>query len=157
MMKNLTKVNQAATPVHLALLIARLVIAALMLSHGLPKMMQLFSGEPVQFLSIMGMSPTLSLGLAVFAEVICSVLVLVGFATRLAVIPLIITMLMAVFYVHLDDPFTRKELGIQYLLTYLVLFFAGSGKYSVDQLLQSGYERPEMSGLIARGSANDYR
>ncbi len=137
-MKNLTKVNQAAMPVDLALLIARVVIAVLMLSHGLPKLMQLFSGEPVQFLSVMGMSPTFSLGLAVFAEVICSVLVLVGFGTRLAVIPLIITMLVAVFYVHLDDPFARKELGLQYLLTYVVLFFAGSGRYSIDQLLQPG-------------------
>ena len=137
-MKNLTKVNQAAMPVDLALLIARVVIAVLMLSHGLPKLMQLFSGEPVQFIPVMGMSPTLSLGLAVFAEVICSVLVLVGFGTRLAVVPLIITMLVAVFYVHLDDPFARKELGLQYLLTYVVLFFAGSGRYSVDQLLQPG-------------------
>ncbi len=157
LMKNLTKVNQAAMPVNLALLIARVVIASLMLSHGLPKMMQLFSGEPVQFLSVMGMSPELSLGLTVFAEVICSVLILVGFATRFAVIPLIITMLVAVFYVHLDDPFAKKELGLQYLLTYVVLFFAGSGKYSVDQLLQSGVANPRMAQVPARESARMYR
>ncbi len=153
-MKNLTRVNQAAMPVDLALLIARVVISVLMLSHGLPKLMQLFSGEPVQFLPVMGLSPTFSLGLAVFAEVICSVLVLAGFGTRLAVIPLIITMLVAVFYVHLDDPFARKELGLQYLLTYVVLFFAGSGRYSIDQLLQAG---GAMTPARAEQNARMYR
>lgn len=125
------------TPINLdgILLISRVAIAALMLVHGLPKMVTLFSGDPVAFPGVLGMSPVLSLGLAVFAEVICSVLILVGLGTRLAVIPLISTMLVAVFYIHMADPFAKQELGLHYLLVYVILFLAGSGRYSVDHLL----------------------
>lgn len=117
------------------LLIARIVIAALMLVHGIPKLLMLFSGEPVNFPGIMGMNPALSLTLAVFAEVLCSVLILFGLGTRLAVIPLIITMLIAVFYVHIADPFSKQELGLHYLLVYVLLFMSGSGRYSLDNIL----------------------
>jgi putative oxidoreductase len=117
------------------LLIARVAIAVLMLVHGLPKLAMLFSGEPISFPGIMGMSPALSLFLAVFSEVVCSVLILFGLGTRLAVLPLIMTMLIAVFYFHMEDPFSSKELGLHYLLVYVLLFITGSGKYSADNLL----------------------
>ena len=117
------------------LLIARVVIAALMLVHGLPKLVMLFSGEPIAFPGIMGMSPEISLLLAVFSEVVCSILILFGIGTRLAVLPLIATMLVAVFYFHLGDPFSSKEPGLLYLVVYVLLFITGSGKYSLDRLL----------------------
>ena len=135
-MKKILSVNQASTSVDIALLIARIGIGSLMLTHGLPKMATLFSGEPVQFLPLLGMSPALSLGLAVFAEVFCSVLLLTGLATRLAVIPLIITMLVALLFVHSADPIGKQEPALHYLLVYLILLLAGSGKYSLDYLLQ---------------------
>lgn len=136
-MKNTISGNIAPGSTDFALLIARIGIAALMLTHGLPKMSMLFSGDPVQFPPVMGLGAKTSLGLAVFAEVICSVLILAGFATRLATIPLIITMLVAVFVIHETDPFKVKEPALYYLLVYLVLLLAGSGKFSVDYLLSS--------------------
>lgn len=135
-MKKLFTTDTKSLNNDLALLVARIAIAVLMLAHGLPKMQMLFSGDPVQFPSVFGMSAGFSLALAVFAEVFCSVLILVGFATRLVTIPLIITMLVVVFSIHAADVFAKKELAVLYLAGYLVLFFAGSGKYSVDQLLQ---------------------
>lgn len=117
------------------LLIARIGIAALMLVHGIPKLGMLLSGEPVAFPGVMGMSPELSLIMAVFAEVVCSILLLVGLGTRLAVIPLIFTMLVAVFYIHAADPFAMQELGLHYLLVYILLLFAGSGRYSLDKVV----------------------
>ena len=135
-MSKLFSITNTSGSINAALLIARVGIAALMLTHGIPKLGMLLSGEPVQFLPFMGLSAKFSLGLAVFAEVICSVFLLVGFATRLALIPLIITMLVAVFVVHAADPFSSKEPGFQYLLVYLVLLLMGGGKYSVDYLLQ---------------------
>lgn len=117
------------------LLIARVGIAVLMLVHGIPKLGMLFSGDPIAFPGVMGMSPALSLTLAVFAEVICSLLLLFGLGTRLAVIPLIVTMLIAVFFIHGADPFAKQELGLHYLLVYLLLLFAGSGRYSLDKVL----------------------
>ena len=117
------------------LLIARVAIAVLMLVHGLPKLVMLFSREPIAFPGVMGMSPEVSLLLAVFSEVVCSILILFGIGTRLAVLPLIATMLVAVFYFHLGDPFASKELGLLYLVVYVLLFITGSGKYSADKLL----------------------
>ena len=140
-MKKLFNVNPATAPADTAVLLLRVGIAVLMLSHGVPKLVSLFSGN-VQFPSIFGFSPELSLTLAVFAEVICSVCILVGIGTRLAAIPLIITMLVAVFNIHAADPFAKQELAILYLLPYLVLFITGSGKYSIDYLLHRKSMKP---------------
>ncbi|HLU90492.1 MAG TPA: DoxX family protein [Cyclobacteriaceae bacterium] len=117
------------------LLMIRIGIAALMLNHGIPKLLMLFSGAPVEFPAVLGMSPELSLTLAVFSEVLCSLLILFGLGTRLAVIPLIVTMLVAVFYVHWNDPFAKQELGLLFLLVYATLLQTGSGRYSLDNVL----------------------
>ena len=135
-MKKIFSVNKATTTTDIALVIARIGIAALMLTHGIPKLAMLFSGAPVQFPQVLGMSAEFSLALAVFAEVFCSTLLLTGFATRLAVIPLAITMLVAVFLVQAVDPLSAKEPALQYLLVYIVLLLAGGGKYSIDYVLQ---------------------
>jgi putative oxidoreductase len=129
-------VNNATTSASLALLILRVGIAGLMLTHGIPKLLMLFSGTPIQFPPVLGMTAEVSLALTVFAEVVGSLFILAGFATRLAVVPLAITMLVAVFLVHGADPLSAKEPALQYLLVYLALLFTGSGKYSVDYLLQ---------------------
>src|SRR3989337_1747274 len=115
-MKKIIHVNHTTVSTDVALLLARVGISVLMLTHGLPQLAKLFSGDPVQFLPFMGLSPEVSLALAVFAEVFCSIFILVGFATRLAVIPLAITMLVALFMVHAADPFSVKENALHYLL-----------------------------------------
>ncbi|MEO7489905.1 MAG: DoxX family protein, partial [Ferruginibacter sp.] len=79
-MKKILSVHNTSVTTGMALLIARVGIAVLMLTHGLPKLMMLFSGEPVQFPPVMGMSATISLCFSVFAEVFCSVFILAGFA-----------------------------------------------------------------------------
>jgi putative oxidoreductase len=135
-MKKIVSVNNTSNTTDLALLTARIGVAVLMLTHGIPKFVMLFSGAPVQFPPVMGMSAELSISLTVFAEVFCSLFILAGFATRVAVIPLAITMLVAILLIHSADPLSVKEPALQYLLVYLVLFFAGSGKYSIDYLLQ---------------------
>lgn len=131
-MKKILNVNKAAITTDIALLIIRVGIAALMLTHGIPKLIMLFSDAPVQFPGVMGLSPEFSLALTVFAEVICSLLILTGFATRLASIPLLITMLVAVSLIHAADPISVKEPALQYLMVYTFLLFAGSGRYSLD-------------------------
>lgn len=135
-MKKILSINNTSTATDIALLIARIGIAALMLTHGIPKLFMLLSGAPVQFPPVMGMSAETSLALAVFAEVVGSIFILFGFATRLATAPLIITMLVAVLSIHAADPFAKQEPALHYLLVDVVLLFAGSGKYSIDYLLQ---------------------
>ena len=105
-----------------------------MLVHGLPKLKSLFT-EDVSFADPIGIGVIPSLFLTVFAEVICSFLILLGLGTRLAVIPLVITMLVAICIIHGNDGFGKQEMALHYLIIYLLLFFTGSGKYSLDQLL----------------------
>jgi Predicted membrane protein len=135
MMKEVFKKSIQGGNVNLALLVVRISIAALMLTHGLPKLGKFFSDEPIVFASIFGMGPELSLTLAVFSEVVCSIFLLVGLGTRLASVPLIVTMAIAAFYVHAADPFGIKEKAVLYLVGYIVLFMAGGGKYSIDHLI----------------------
>ena len=120
----------------LALLVARVALSLLMLSHGIPKMQALFSGEPIQFPGVLGLSAKLSLAMAVFAEVVCPLFILAGLGTRVATLPLIATMAIAAFSIHAADVFAKKELALLYLSGYIVLFVAGSGKYSMDYFLQ---------------------
>ena len=147
-MKNIFNPNHSTTQVDIVLLILRVGIGAMMLVHGFPKLQMLFAGGEIQFPGVMGLSPALSLGLAVFAEFLCSILLIIGLGTRLAAIPLIITMMVAVFVIHANDPFANQELGLHYLLTYLVLLILGGGKFSVDAfLLRNEDERqPVLSG-----------
>jgi putative oxidoreductase len=77
----------------------------------------------------------ISLTLSVFAEVICAVLLVLGLATRLAAIPLIINMAVAYFIVHAQDPFQVKELALVFLLIFTILLITGSGKYALDHYL----------------------
>lgn len=120
----------------IGLLLLRLIFGGLMLvNHGLGKMEKLFAGGEIKFADPIGLGAELSLQLAVFAEVICAALLIVGAFTRFALMPLIFTMLVAVFIVHWADAFGDKEGGLLYLIPYVILFVKGSGKYSVDYQL----------------------
>ncbi len=115
--------------------IFRIFVAFFMLyGHGWGKMMSVFGGE-FQFLDPLGIGPTASLILAAFAEGICSLLIIAGFWTRLASLILTINMAVAVFFVHLPggDWFGDMELPVIYLLSFIVIFLLGPGKYSVDK------------------------
>lgn len=104
----------------------------MLLAHGLPKV----GAYPnPNFPDPLGVGADVSLALAIFAEAIAPVFVLLGLWTRLALIPLIVTMLVAVFLVHGQDPFAKMELGFMYLVGYIALFFTGSGKFSIDYRL----------------------
>lgn len=137
--KKTFNVNHVPLNIDLALLLARIMIGLLMLSHGIPKL-DMLDANPVQFADLFGLGPKVNLYLAIFAEVGCSVLVMLGFYTRLAVIPLISTMLVAAFYIHANDSFAKQEMALHFVLTYVMLLIMGSGKYSLDNVL---YNNPE--------------
>jgi len=134
-MKRLLQIGAREEYVNILLLILRIAIAAFMLTHGSPKLGRLLAGGEIQFGDPIGLGPLPSLILVVFAEFVCSILIGIGLGTRLATIPLMITMIVAGFVAHSADPFGRKEIALLYLLYYIALFVLGSGKYSIDYLL----------------------
>ena len=134
-MNRIFNTNYHHRSLDIVLLILRVCIAGLMLSHGILKLNMLLAGGPVQFPDPIGVGATASLVLAVFAEVFCSLFLLIGLAVRLAVIPLIITMIIAVFVIHGKDGLKEQEAGLHYLLAYIVLLFAGGGAIRIDRLI----------------------
>lgn len=118
-----------------SLLFLRVVIGIFMLTHGYKKLLMLTGGGPIQFADPIGIGMTTSLILAVFAEVICSVILIFGLATRFSVIPLILTMLVAALIVHADDGFVRKELPLLYVSILAAIGIIGPGRFSLDNLL----------------------
>lgn len=115
----------------LGLLILRLGLGSMMLTHGWPKVQKILAGDWT-FANPIGVGEAPSLLLAALAEFGCSLLVLVGFRVRLAVLPILFTMLVAAIIVHANDPWARKELPLLYASGYATLLLLGGGRYSVD-------------------------
>lgn len=136
-MKNTYSTNLNLSHVDIGLLIFRIGISALMLTHGYPKLLRFFGSEEISFADPLGMGEVTSFTFAVFAEFVCSILIILGFGTRLAAIPLIGTMAVAALIVHMPDGFGRQELPLLYLFGFILLFFTGGGKYSLDWYLLS--------------------
>ena len=90
---------------------------------------------PVEFADPFGLGPEISLILAIFSEFLCAILIMIGFKTRLATIPLMITMLVAAFYAHGDDPFGEKELPLLFFTVFGSILISGAGSFSVDQAI----------------------
>jgi len=120
-------------------LILRIIGGGFMLTHGIPKLMKLINGN-MGFADPIGIGMTPSLILTVFAEFFCALFILVGFKSKLASIPLMITMLVAAFIHHGSDPWGKKELALLYFAIYLAIYTFGSGKYSLDNTFNKSSE-----------------
>lgn len=133
-MKQLSNITYNKTLLDCVLFFVRIFVGVAMLTHGFPKLMMLFSGK-IEFMSFIGLSPKTSLVLAVLAEVLCSLFIIMGLFTRFTVLPLITTMLIAIFVMHGEDPFAKKELALLYLFHYLLILVAGPGSFSIDRMI----------------------
>ncbi|HYG21055.1 MAG TPA: DoxX family protein [Ohtaekwangia sp.] len=117
------------------LLVLRVLVSGLMLiGHGIPKFQKLFGPDEIRFGDPLGFGIMPTFLLAVFAEGICSILILIGWKVRWAAVPPLITMLVVVIFVHRNDPFGKIELPLLYSLIYATLFVFGSGKYALDHV-----------------------
>ena len=136
MLKNFTNSDLSKGPSNFGILILRVFSGAFIMTHGVPKITRIISGE-MGFGDPIGLGPDLSLVLTAFAEGICGFLVILGLGTRWATIPLIIAMAVAGFIHHAADPFGCKEKAFLFLVIFVVLLLTGGGKYSLDQRLFS--------------------
>lgn len=125
-----SRLDEYVSP-EVAVFLLRVGAAALVMTHGIPKLMRILEGN-FGFGDPLGLGPTVSLFLVTFAEAICASLVLIGLWTRIAAIPLIINFIVVVFVAHADDPFGNKEKGVFFLLSFIILFLTGAGSFSLD-------------------------
>jgi putative oxidoreductase len=155
----------------IGLLFLRLGIGGYLITHGWGKLQMLLAGGAEKFGDPIGLGSTLSLVLVTTSEFLCALLIVLGLATRLAAVPVVITMAVAAFVIHAGDPWTMeaaanaffsgasktwfsKEPALLYLIPFLSLVFTGGGKISLDGLIavrrnqrlatgQRGFERAE--------------
>ena len=133
-MGKLTSTSYTTGAFNAGLLILRLGMGGLMMKHGYQKLMH-FSEYKGQFMNFLGLGQSLSLSLTIFAEFFCALFVLIGLFTRLATIPVIIVMCVALFKAHNSDFLGEGEMATLYLAGYLSLLFVGPGKISVDGMM----------------------
>lgn len=120
----------------IALLLLRVVFSfTLIYGHGWGKLIG-WSERSQVFPDPIGLGSPVALALAIGAEVFCALLVLVGLGTRLAAIPIIITMLVIIGVVHAGDPFGKIELPLLFLTSYIAIAVMGAGDFSLDALLK---------------------
>ncbi|MCC5938437.1 MAG: DoxX family protein [Lunatimonas sp.] len=115
----------------IALLILRVGASMMLLTHGWAKITN-FSERLNTFADPIGLGSALSLQLVIFAEFFCAILLILGFMSRVVLIPLIINMAVITFVVHAGDPFNKQELPLLFLVSFVVLMLTGPGKLSMD-------------------------
>lgn len=134
-MKRLTSINYSNTAFNIGMLILRVTSGALILVHGYDKLVK-FGQMKSQFLNFMGIGSSLSLTLTIFAEFFCAIFLIVGLFTRLAVLPLIINMSVALVMAHNYDLFGEGEKATLFLAAFVTILFCGPGKISVDGMIK---------------------
>lgn len=134
-MLNLLRLSFLPKSVDLGLLVLRVSLGLpMLLLHGMMKL-QNFNTMAPKFLPLFGLPSNVSLGMAIFAEVVCSVLLILGLFTRFAALNLAITMSVAFFIAH-NAKFTGEkpgEMAFMYLVGFVTLLCAGGGRYSLDR------------------------
>lgn len=133
---NYTNSNFSSILKDIVLFAVRVFVGFAMLSHGFPKLQMLLEGGKIEFFDFIGLGPQISLILTVFAEFVCSILLILGLFTRISLGFLIFTMAVAGFFIHGADPFEKRELSLVYLSVYLLLAAFGAGKFSVDHMIE---------------------
>ena len=117
---------------NIGLLILRVGFSIGLMTHGYGKFLRVINGN-FKFSDPLGIGTSLSLILASFGEFIAPIFIIVGWRTRLFSIFPAFTMLVAFTIAHDGDPFSRKEKSLMYLIAFIVIYFIGPGKYSVDK------------------------
>ncbi|PWM90886.1 MAG: DoxX family protein [Coprobacter sp.] len=111
----------------------RCFVGIMMLIHGLAKISH-FDILKDTFYPALGMSSEMSLIMIILVEVGCSFLLILGFMTRLAAIPLIFSMLVAGYFTFEPLSLATAELPTMYMGIYMYILLAGPGMLSLDYL-----------------------
>lgn len=137
----MTTINSDNRAADLGLLAIRAMLATVFVYHGSQKLFGLFGGHGIDgfagYLASLGVPlPEVSAVLAGSAEFFGGLILLAGVAFRWALIPLVITMLVAAFTAHTGFDITRG--GNEYALTLAVvvgaLALTGPGRYTLTAL-----------------------
>jgi putative oxidoreductase len=132
-LKALFATDTAANRISFGLLILRLAALSLFLRHGWEKLTG-YSTMVQHFPDPIHIGAHAGLAYALLSDGICSVLVLIGLATRPAAAIILINLLAAFFLVHHAAYFSNGhvELVALYILIFMTLLITGPGRFSMD-------------------------
>ena len=136
-LKSLLATDTSSTATSFGLLVLRVGALSLLLKHGIEKL----TGYPTMvqhFPDPIHIGAHASLAFALLSDGICSVLVLIGLATRPAAAVILINILTAFFFVHHAAYFSDRhvELVATYIIIFAALLFTGPGRFSIDARLK---------------------
>ena len=121
-----TSISYSSAAFNIAMLLLRVCFGAvLMVKHGFTKVMNFATLEHT-FYNFMGFGPKFSLILILFAEIFCSLMIVLGLFTRWACIPIIIAMLIVIFGNDAGKDLLDSELALFYLTAFVTLLFCRS-------------------------------
>ena len=116
-------------------LFLRLTGAALLLYvHGLPKIVG-FTSQLQLIDDPLHVGRGFSLCFAIFAEALCPILIALGVMTRLATLPILLLLAVAMLLVHPDWSVAEGQFGWLLLIVFGSIALMGAGRYSVDAVL----------------------
>jgi putative oxidoreductase len=142
-MKKLLSTRYSETGFSIAVFLLRIVSGGLMIPHGYDKLKN-FSTYASGFTDPFHLGGSLSLSLSIFAEFFCAILLVFGLLTRLATLPLIVNMAVAIIVVHKGDLlfyienghiYGTAEQATLYMGIFMALLFTGAGKFSLDKMI----------------------
>lgn len=128
---------------NLGRLFLRLFVGIMLMQFGIRQIIN-FDHISNVFPSVMCMSSSASLSVLIGIEVICSFFIMIGFLTRVMILPPFLAMLAAEYYLLHDyvaiasyqlDWQQQGYLPIMFLGIYFFLMLVGPGKISVDYFL----------------------
>ncbi len=136
----------SANPINkdFGLLLIRLMIGVLMAFYGYEKLIHFNEMAASEFwaknVSFLGMSGETPLALTVFAELFCSLFLILGLFTRFSLLVLLFCMAYIFLVIFPMSILDKGDNGYQfndafvYFIIYLGLLFTGPGKYSLDKM-----------------------
>ena len=135
-MRSIFSTRYSAAAFNVAMLVLRVGLGALIIPNGYMKLTKFTDPSFVNMMiNFLGMGKEVSLALVIFAEFFCSILVVLGLMTRLAVIPLIIAMVVAVVIAHKGQIFGEGGHAALFAVGFITVFILGPGRISVDGLI----------------------
>jgi putative oxidoreductase len=143
LIKRMFLYSAGLTFTNMARLFMRLFTGVMFMQFGIRQISH-FSDLAPTFHSVMGLGGETSLLLMILIEIICSTLIILGLFTRFALIPTIISMVIAEF-VLIQDLMMQQTvsfyawqaifLPIMFLGIFLFMMLAGPGKISLDYII----------------------
>lgn len=124
------------------ILCLRIFFGILFFTHGVDKMIN-FNELSYTYPSVFGLGSYMTLMLAIFCEFCCSLFLIAGLMVRIILVPMIISMAVAFFDIH-DAMFPEGELALIYLIMFTVLFITGPGRYSLDCLIFTRFQKDKL-------------